>query len=316
MEGVKVKDYGLSFVWECLKRYFGGSREILWVCLAGMLISAALMIFRKRKDKVSTMNWFLLIVLGLSVYNPFLVRIIVPKIGMTTVYYRFFWAYPCLPAAAFYLTEAVFLPGKKTLRAVLCGGVIALMALLMPLNPGIFYHLQLPDNVYKVNGAIPVLCDAIHEDFEESALYAVNKKQAEAEDPLTKKGAEAFVSTLPNCVFPYELEFQVRQYDPSISLTVGRNMRLYYEGNKATGVSYSEGSAAYRRVKLILDAMYGRDPSATAVKFRKAMEQTETRYLIVEDSQDSQDFLTAAGCTLLGDIAGYHLYSYGLTKHA
>ena len=56
MEGVKVKDYGLSFVWECLKRYFGGSREILWVCLAGMLISAALMIFRKRKDKVSTMN--------------------------------------------------------------------------------------------------------------------------------------------------------------------------------------------------------------------------------------------------------------------
>lgn len=314
MEGVRIKDYGLRFVWECLKRYFGDSWQIALVCLAGLLVSAALMIFRKKKDGVSSLNWVLLIVLGLTVYNPFLVRIIAPKIGMTTVYYRFFWAYPFLPAAAYYLTSAVFLIRRKGLRAAACAGVIALMAVLMPVNPGIFYHMQLPDNVYKVNGAIPVICDAIHEDFEQSTLYQKRTRQAEGTDPLTKKGARAFVLTLPRCVFPYDMEFQVRQYDPSVTLTVGRNMRLYYEGNKATGVSYSEGSASYRRRKLILDAMYGRDPSISAEKFRKAMKKTRTHYLIVEDTQDSQDFLTAAGCTLIGDQAGYHIYSYGLTR--
>lgn len=341
MEGVSVSKYGLGFVLECLKRYFGDSWEILAVCLCGMIVSAAVLLRGSRRRRnvaaageaasaagagegsggrtaesapVTALNWVLLVVLGLTVYNPFLVRKIVPKMGMSSVYYRAFWAFPFLPAAAYYLTELIFLPERKALRAALCAAAVAAAAVLMPLNPGIRYHLQLPDNVYKVYGSIPVICDAIHENFEQSGLYERRIREAEDADPLTKEGARAYVRTNPRCVFPYDMEFQVRQYDPSIILTFGRNMRLYYEGNRSTGVSYSDASRAYRRRKLILDAMYGRDPSVTARKFQRAMRKTRTNYLIAEGTKDCPDFLTAAGCTLVGDVAGYHIYSFGLEE--
>lgn len=323
MEGVKVSQYGLLFVWECLKKYFGGSWEIAAVCLLGMIVSPLFLLWEKNteggespavRSGVTRMNWVLFIVLGLTVYNPFLVKKIVPRIGMTSVYYRAFWAFPFLPAAAYYLTGLVFRGKKKAARAGIFSVIAAASIAVMPLNPGIRYHLQMPDNVYKVYGSIPVICDAIHEDFETKPLHQYWETAAEKTDPMTKKGAASYALTLPKCVFPYELEFQVRQYDPSIALTFSRNMRLYYEGNRATGIGYSEKSAGYARRKTILDAMYARDPSVTITGFQKAMRRTFTSYLVVENTKDNQDFLTTAGCTLIGDEAGYHIYFYDILQ--
>ena len=319
MEGVKISQYGLAFVLECFRRYLGDSWEIAAVCLAGMLTSTAVVFargWRKKREAVTLMNWVLIAVLALTVYNPFLAVRLVPRLGMNTVFYRAFWALPLLPAAAYYLTELVNLPERKTVRLASGAAVIAAAALMMPLNPGVRYHLQLPDNIYKVNGAIPVICETIHDDFEQSDQYKARLQKAENTDPTTKKGARAFVLTMPRCVFSYELEFQVRQYDPSVTLTFSRNMRLFYEGNTSTGASYTNTSKAYQRRKMILDAMYGRDPSIRIPDFQEAMQKTRTQYLIVESTQASADFLTAAGCQYVGDQAGYSIYSYGLTKGA
>jgi hypothetical protein len=187
MEGITVSKAGLSFVMECFRKYVGQSWEIAVFCLAGMIVSALIIIRSRRTMRangmndvaktpdssgaaygigpVTWMNWTLLVMLALTVYNPFLVRKLVPRLGMTTVYYRMFWAFPLIPAAAFYLTELIFLPGKKLLRSAVFALAAAGIILLMPLNPGVRYHLTLPDNVYKVQGAIPVICDVIHEDF-------------------------------------------------------------------------------------------------------------------------------------------------------
>lgn len=336
MEGITVSGDGLSFVMTCFRKYMGQSWEIAVFCLAGMIISALTIIRSRRMMKadgidaaemaadssgmgyetgpVTRMNWTLLVMLALTVYNPFLVRKLVPGLGMTTVYYRMFWAFPLIPAAAFYLTELVFLPGKKMLRSAVFVLAAAGVILLMPLNPGVRYHLALPNNVYKVHGAIPVICDAIHEDFEASEQYSYWKERAEGMDLNTKKGARTYVLTLPRCVFPSELEFQVRQYDPGVTLTFNRNMRLFYEGNTSTGIQYTSKSAAYRRRKLILDVCRGKTEGVGTEDFQTAMKKTRTQYLIVNPAQADPSFLKIAGCRLVSETAGYCIYSYGITR--
>ncbi len=324
MEGVTISKYGLSFVAECLKGYLGESWEIFMICLVGMAAETFIWASgRKHADgkvadpgrnfPVTWMNWAILILFALTLWNPFLVRMIVPRLGMTPVYYRVFWAFPMVFLAAYYLTLFIFRIRRKALGAFLALAVFASAAAVMPLNPGIRYHLDLPDNLYKVSGAIPVICDAIHEDFEKTDQYQLKMDKADGLDPLTKRGARSFVRTLPRCVFPYELEFQVRQYDPSVALTFSRDMRLSYEGSTATGVTYTGESKAYARRKIILDAMYGRDPSIETEDFQDAMKRTKTNYLIVEQDKANRKFLEKAGCRLAGSEAGYHIYSYGLT---
>ena len=122
MGGVTIKEYGLSFVWVCLKNYIGRSWPVLAIFLAGIIISIIVSVLGKKKEnplEVVTVDgadrkmnygdpdyedetddgatWvfiWVIIICGLTVFNPFLVRALIPKLGMTTVYYRFFWVLP------------------------------------------------------------------------------------------------------------------------------------------------------------------------------------------------------------------------------
>ena len=113
-------------------------------------------------------------------------------------------------------------------------------------------------------------------------------------------------------MFPYEIEFAVRQYDPTIRLLFNRNLRLFYEGNTSTGISYSTKQVKYNRRRQILDAMYGRDPDITPEEFEDAMIRTGTQYLIVEEPLANGSFLVSAGCRQVGVVAGYTIFSYGI----
>lgn len=323
MEGVTISKYGLAFVPKVLRGYLGQSLPILLVFLAGMIVYTIIMAGRVsgasgkqdsfQESGATKMNWAVLIVLVLTLYNPFAVKAIVPKLGMTPVYYRTFWVLPIIFGAAYYLTLLVSGIRKKAVSGLVLAAVTAAAAVFMPVNPGIRYHLSMPDNLYKVSGSVPVICDAIHEDFEQTDQYQKKLKKAEGTDRLTKRGARRYVRTLPRCVFPYEIEFQVRPYDPSITLTFPRDMRLSYEGSKATGVDYS-GWKAFTPRKTILDAMYGRDDAITPEALRKALKRTKTNYLIVEENLANTKLLKDAGCTLVTAEAGYDIYSWGLTR--
>lgn len=336
MTGITIREYGLGFVWACLKAYVGASWPFLLIFAAGLAAGLILAVKGKKdsplevvdakdyvagqyEDKVlpdsSAVTWTFLSVLLfclLTVMNPFLVRSLIPKFGMVTVYYRFFWILPITFGAAYWLTRVTCSPKKKLLQAVLFAGICAAAAFAIPVNPGI-KNLRKPTNVYKVDGAVPVLCDAIHEDYEKTTEWQFY--QNKLKEPLERTSKEWLnfkEKSYPTCVFPYEIEFAVRQYDPSIRLLVNRNLRLFYEGNTSTGISYGEKDKRYMRDKLILDAMYGRDPEITEDEFITAMERSDTRYLVVEEPRANGSFLIGCGCKQVGVVAGYTIFSFGI----
>ena len=311
MGGVTVREYGLSFVGVCLKHYIGKSWPILVIFLAGIVVSVILSLRRK------------------PVENPLEVVTVDGKDrnmkygegdyeeepdgnGSTwTFYYRFFWVIPITFGAAYYLTKAVSVIRKPLIRAIVSLAMAAALAVLIPVNPGLT-NLTLPTNVYKVNGAIPVLCDAIHADFETTQTY---QKAAARSEKVTDRNSGKWLKrqsrTYPLCVFPYELEFAVRQYDPTVRLLFNRNLRLFYEGNRTTGITYDESKKRYQRRALILDAMYGRNEEITTEDFQTAMEKTKTKYLIVEEHLANGGFLVQAGCRQVSVVAGYTIFRYG-----
>ena len=339
MSGITVKEYGLTFVWACLREYLGASWPILLIFAAGCLAGILLPLISREKENpleivdakdyvpgkyedspvpdASSVSWmFLGIVLfcSLTVMNPFLVRYLIPKFGMTTVYYRFFWILPITFGAAYFLVRVTGSVRRKIFQAVICALLIAGMAFAMPLNPGI-PNVRIPTNVYKVDGAVPVLCEAVHKDFEQTGAYQkAEKKLAGITDHNSKKWLKWTQAKYPLCVFPYGIEFAVRQYDPTIRLLFNRNLRLFYEGNTSTGIHYGSKNVRYMRRKLILDAMYGKDPAVTAEEFQEAMKKTKTQYLIVEEHLANGSFLVNAGCRQLGVVAGYTIFSYGLRE--
>ncbi len=337
MTGITVKEYGLKFVGACLKEYVGASWPILLIFAVGIVAGILIAILGKKKETPlevvdameykpgqyedkplpdsSSVTWtFLSVVLfcTLTLMNPFLVRALIPKLGMTTVYYRFFWILPITFGAAYWLTRVVCNVPRRFFQAVVFAGICAVLAAFIPVNPGL-KNLTIPTNVYKVNGAVPVLCDAIHEDYEKSQEWQANQeKLSSITDTTSKDWLKARSAVSPICVFPYEIEFAVRQYDPSIRLLVNRNLRLYYEGNVSTGISYGEEDERYMMRKKILDAMYGRDPELTMEAFQEAMTKTKTRYLVIEEHLANGGFLVNSGCRQVGVVAGYTIFSYGI----
>ncbi len=337
MTGITVKEYGLKFVGACLREYVGASWPILLIFAAGIVAGILIAILGKKKetplevvdameykpgqyeDKLlpdsSSVTWtFLSVVLfcALTVMNPFLVRALIPKLGMTTVYYRFFWILPITFGAAYWLTKVVCNVPRRLFQAVVFAGICTVLAVLIPLNPGI-KNLKVPTNVYKVDGAVPVLCDAIHEDYEKTQEWqSYQDRLAEIPDMTSKDWLKARSAASPICVFPYGIEFAVRQYDPSIRLLVNRNLRLFYEGNVSTGISYGEKDKNYMMRKKILDAMYGRDLQLSMEEFQDAMKNTSTRYLVIEEHLANGGFLVNSGCRQVGVVAGYTIFSYGI----
>ena len=335
MSGITLKEYGLTFVWACLKEYLGGSWPFALIFAVGIAAAILLPHIRRKQEAeleivdakeyvpgtyedspgpdTSAVAWmFLSIVIfcALTVMNPFLVRILIPRLGMTTVYYRFFWILPITFGAAAWLARAVGSMRRKTLQAVLFALICAGLVFLIPLNPGL-KNLRIPTNVYKVDGAVPVLCDSIHKDYEQTDAYQkAVEKLSRTTDRTSKKWLKRKAKEYPLCVFPYGIEFAVRQYDPTIRLLFNRNLRLFYEGNTSTGIAYNQKHKRYMRRKHILDAMYGRDPELTEESFQKAMKKTKTQYLIVEEHLANGGFLVRAGCTQLGVIAGYTVFRY------
>ncbi len=338
MAGITIKEYGLTFVWACLKEYLGRSWPILLIFVLGCVAGIVAAIAGKKRDvpleivdakdyvpgryedsqlpDSSSVTWmFVSIVVFclVTVMNPFLVRALIPRFGMTTVYYRFFWILPVTFGAAYWLTRAIGSVRRKMVQAIAFALVIVAMAFTMPINPGI-PNVRIPDNVYKVDGAIPVLCDAIHQDFEQTEQYQkAVEKLAAITDRTSRKWMKWEAKQYPLCVFPYGIEFAVRQYDPTVRLLFNRNLRLFYEGNTSTGITYGEKNKKYMRRKRILDAMYGRDPSVTPEAFRKAMKATKTRYLVVEQNLANTSFLEESGCRQVATVAGYMIFRFGLS---
>lgn len=276
MVGVTMEETGLRYVWETMKVYWGEGLPFLLFFALGLF-----WVLADKKQKDARLFWQYTIILGLTVYNPFLVRLAVPRLVEEAVYYRFLWALPAALGAAYFMTELTWrFPGR--FPKVLAAAALAVLAVTATsVNDTVLERLSLPSNIYKVPDELVEACALIHEDYE---------------------GEEA-----PKAVFAFELELFARQYDASIRLTIDRDTRLYYNGSQTVG--NPEGEKTYKWKKRILDAINSVG-NVKLKQFKRAMKSTRTSYLVLSEEDSCHDYLKEAGCEEFARAGKYILYRY------
>ena len=118
---------------------------------------------------------------------------------------------------------------------------------------------------------------------------------------------------LPKTIWAFEQEIYVRQYDPSIMLSIPRDMRLNYAGSIT--VSKSTGSKRYKRRALILDVINSVRDNVRVKKFKNALRMTKTDYLIIPEDYTCHEYLKNAGCQVVSSGENVVIYRYFWEKN-
>jgi hypothetical protein len=273
MSGVSIQEFGIRFVKACMAQYWGS-------CLFPLLFAAGLIwtVLRHRRQAEMIFLGYT-VFLFLTVYNPYLVKVLVPALSFEVEYYRLIWLLPIIPGAAYYGVRLVF-DRKHTWQKAAC--VLVLVALILvtgtPLS-GVVENFALAENLYKVPDDLLDVCEAIHKDTDEES---------------------------PKVVFDSGLNNIARQYDASLKLVINRDAALYRAGSQ-TIEKKDEDSVWYQRQKTILDVVdYEEDVSPEA--FQEALSGTGADYLVVRVAMSKHDFLVENGCVPIAKTEGYVVY--------
>lgn len=278
MANTTIEEYGLRFVQVCFENFWGG-----W--LLPLLFAAAMVwcLLRHRKQAPVVFLGYV-VFLVLTVYNPFFVKYIVPKVNFEEEYYRFFWILPVIPGLAYYGTRMFF---AKKFRVAGIAAVVVLAACVMHFGQtisGVAYGITLPDNLYKVPDSLRAICDVIHQDSDQEN---------------------------PGVVFEMDLNAMARQYDPSLYLVIYRDYGIYYNGSTVAGTP-SANNRHYKVQSIIMDVVYS-EKDIPVETFRAALEWTKTDYLVVYANHTNHEYLREAGCENIAMAGAYAVYRYERT---
>lgn len=275
MADVTIKELGLRFVQVCLEQYWGGCLFLL-LFAAGIIWS---LICHRKKEAMIFLGYTVFLVL--TVYNPFFVKYVVPKVNFENEYYRFFWLLPVVPAVAYYAVRLMFAVknkwGKALMALVLAGVIIASGT---PI-PGVTQDFALADNLYKVPDDLRAACSVIHADSEKEN---------------------------PRVVFSNDLNPLARQYDASLRLVLNRNAVLYRAGSTVAG-KVNEKSSWYRRQRVIMDVVYY-EQKVRLKKFRFVLRKTRTDYLVLPLTLTNHEFIRKAGCEPIAQTEHHVIYRF------
>ena len=275
MAGVTIQEFGLRFVQECMKNYWGGCLFPAFF-LAGILFG----IFN-RKEKEGRVFVAYTLILFLTVYNPLLVKYVIPKLNFEAVYYRFFWLLPVAAGLAYYCVRLVLAVSNKVLKGIL----VILMVLVLvctgtPLK-SVMAVENLPENAYKVPDDLIFACEMIHQDSEKEN---------------------------PRVVFDQGMNTLARQYDASLILCLNRDFVLFRNGSTVVG-HYTEENDAYRLQKRIMDVvMFQEEVEIPA--FKRALNYVKADYLVIPVAFSKHEYLQAAGCEPFAENGNYVIYRY------
>lgn len=269
------------FVWNCLRTFCGKAWPVFLLFAAGMAI-VLLLRFRKKYmgGGFALCSWTL--ILTAVVYNPLIVKLFVPRIVEKAIYYRLFWLLPAIPGAAWVITEAISLFGKRWQRYAAGAAAMILLLVCLPTNASLMSGFEKPDNIYKVPDGVVYACDVIHDDFGES-------------------------DNLPRTIWAFELEIYVRQYNPGIKLCITRNFRLRYAGSQMVGEN-SKKKKIVNRITLLNGINSTGDVDTKS--FRTALKKMRVDYLIIPDDYDCHEFLEEAGCKVVGEGHGVSVFRH------
>ena len=139
--------------------------------------------------------------------------------------------------------------------------------------------MTVPDNLYKVPDSLLEICNIIHND-------------SEIENPKI---------VAPDAT----IHMLIRQYDPSLLLTIERDKLLYRLGNP--NFNKDEDKPSYKTQDAIMEVIYYNDTSQ-ADSFLEAINKTKTDYVILYDTSPINDFLLKNGFVNVGVCTGYVVY--------
>lgn len=272
MGDVNIDELGLSFVKVCLNNYWGN------ICFFGFFAACILWFFCRKKHST---NLFLIYTafLFLTIYNPIFVKYIFSKLGSDKIYYRFFWLLPVSLLLGYCCINILDYTKSKLSYCVISIILVILVTLTGSPIKNIFKDLSIPENLYKVPDSLLEICDIIHRDSKEEN---------------------------PKIVAPdVTVHMLIRQYDPSLQLTLDRDTLLYRLGNPNFNIN--EEKASYKTQNAIMEVIYFNDISQTD-SFLEAIEKTETDYIVLFDSSPVNDFLQKNGFINIGVCEGYVVY--------
>lgn len=275
MSGVSIEELGFKYVRICFENYWGECL-FFWIFLLGLFWTLV-----RRKKNESVIFWQYTLFLFLTVYNPLVVKYLVPLLGFENEYYRFIWILPVIPGVAYYAVSFIFMgkgkiqKGVKIILAVLLLGLAG-----VPLQ-GIVRDFSFVENIYKIPDDLRAICDVI-------------KKDSDRENPRV--------------VFGDGLNNSARQYDPSLHLVLNRNVILYIAGSDVIG-TFDEERPFFKRQKIMIDVvMYEKEVKKSI--FKKVLNKTRTDYLVLPIARNNHDYIRECGCVPLAQTENYVVYRY------
>ena len=208
MAGVTIQELGLRFVDACMRLYWSSC----WYPLLFVVGLICTLIWGRKRNSRIFIGYTLFLLL--TVYNPLVVKYMIPRFKFENEYYRFIWIIPVVPAVAYYGVRLVTMFKKKWLRVLLAIAVsVGFMILGNPLD-GVVTNFAMTENIYKVPNDLRAVCDVIHQNQE---------------------------NDFPRVVFDNGLNSIVRQYDAGIATVISRNASIYRAGSTVAG-TYDEDS--------------------------------------------------------------------------
>ena len=208
MQNLYIKELGIKYLYECLKRFNGSTGYLL------LFFLLCIFLYFKGNENEKKIFIPLAVIMAVTVYNPIFPVIIAKFTDVSNEYYRFFWITPVIVLVPYMITKFILYINSKLY--IVLGIVIILFCSSFVYKDG----FKVAENIYKVPDELIEISEIIHEDSEDE---------------------------YPKAFMDYEYNMMMRQYDPKILLTIDREDYLYAANQDyTTDMIYDKEKPQYR----------------------------------------------------------------------
>ncbi|NLG03264.1 MAG: hypothetical protein GX567_05490 [Clostridia bacterium] len=277
MQTLHVEQLGIQYLQECLSYYTEqGSYYILY--LAAILF---LLIKGTKKERLIFIPSAVLLLL--SVYNPVFPIVLNHFFDVNKEYYRFFWIAPVVIVVPYVSTRILLMLNDRAKRCM-----AAVIFLVIFCISGKFVYADgyvWAENRYKISNDLIKISEIIHGDADHS---------------------------YPRALMEYHYNMEMRQYDPTILLTIDREDYLYAVSNAYTDEMLAdEANPQYRLLAVLV-----RYQPLSDQEFIDALEATKTEYVVVSTQNGIIPFLERNGLSEVERTQTSIVYKYELKEAA
>lgn len=276
MQNLYIKDLGIKYLAECLRRYNGITGYLI------LFFLFVVFIYMHGSEREKKMFVPLSIIMVLTVFNPVFPVIIAKVVDVSNEYYRFIWVAPVIVLVPYMFTKAIIYLSKgkqnKWIPVVLIAFII-----ISSVNTTYIKNIQFADNVYKMPDELIKISEIIHNDC---------------------------VDEYPKAFFDYQYNMMVRQYDPKMLLTIDREDYIYAASNEfSTDMIYDDTHPENR----ILAALF-RYQNVDTGSLLAALEGTKTEYIVLENGSTNIEKLKNMGLVEVSSTETRTILKYNLVE--